>query len=498
MSFLLRSLTSKLSFGARPLSSASAAIDQAKVAPFSLSDIPMVEDPPLALNGFHQEYGDFLRNNHKVYHKSELGMVQYNEFGKHNVAVCTPELQKEVCHLEHNGTAKLGTPRFTDNLIGTETIFHHVGEKHNVLRKTIMPLLSSRTLEDRYSLLQTTMDSCLDEMCLQTQKTPNDWLRTYDYNMRLTYDIAIGCLFGIDTPNQTSFLTPQERQLCLEWFPVWLSGMCDSKNAGSTCEDTVFGRAIITRHKILDLVGQVVERIRKAKKDVAKTQNFDQTCIAYNLVDCNPELISDQSVLDTLCIIVFQNNPNIASLNNILYYFDQYPEQRDLIKDAIFEIRDNINGQIDYQDLIANPYLEAFAKECLRHNGPVTGFRRDLLHEHTFSNGVHLPAGITLHVPLIGNTMDENLYSLPTNFDPTRFLTNGQNSKIGKYEYMPFGLGMRKCPGKNLAETEIKLYTTILAHCDYQIDPKRLVYNKETPFRNIDIYAKFYNRPGRN
>ena len=47
----------------------------------------------------------------------------------------------------------------------------------------------------------------------------------------------------------------------------------------------------------------------------------------------------------------------------------------------------------------------------------------------------------------------EDLYPNPKEFQPERFL----NSRFSPYEFIPFGMGLRRCLGKALAMLEIKL-----------------------------------------
>jgi cytochrome P450 len=157
----------------------------------------------------------------------------------------------------------------------------------------------------------------------------------------------------------------------------------------------------------------------------------------------------------------------------------------------------NLN-EIGFSELMSNAYLDGFVQELLRHLPPATGMRRLLTRSHRFSNGVQLPAGITLHVPIGASTMSEDLYPNAEQFDPRRYLINGANSNMSKYLNMPFGLGIRTCPGVNVAELELKFFALALIDQDYhqlkyEIDPTRLTYARTTPVRCIDVYLRFFS-----
>jgi Cytochrome P450 len=77
------------------------------------------------------------------------------------------------------------------------------------------------------------------------------------------------------------------------------------------------------------------------------------------------------------------------------------------------------------------------------------GSSRRVLKPYTFANGITLPAGVTIHVPLAPTHLDENVYPNATEFDPLRFYRareqNGENAKYyavnTSNEYMHFGNG---------------------------------------------------------
>lgn len=60
---------------------------------------------------------------------------------------------------------------------------------------------------------------------------------------------------------------------------------------------------------------------------------------------------------------------------------------------------------------------------------------------------LHLEAGLTIWIPVMGIHRDPNHYPDPEKFDPERF--NELNKKnIKPFSYLPFGTGPRNCIGK--------------------------------------------------
>jgi len=106
-------------------------------------------------------------------------------------------------------------------------------------------------------------------------------------------------------------------------------------------------------------------------------------------------------------------------------------------------------------------YMDAVIKETLRSRPPVLGVPRLLAQDATI-DGWELPAGTTVGLALPVLHHDAAVYPEPEQFRPERFL-NGNDPGPGAW--LPFGGGMRRCPGANMAFFEMRVVlTTILRH----------------------------------
>lgn len=98
-------------------------------------------------------------------------------------------------------------------------------------------------------------------------------------------------------------------------------------------------------------------------------------------------------------------------------------------------------------------YLDAVIKETMRVRPVVAQFGR-VLTEPTVIDGWPLPARTMVMIPSAVIHRDPGIYPEPKEFRPERFL-NGNDP--GGYAWLPFGGGVRRCPGASLALLEMRV-----------------------------------------
>ena len=110
-------------------------------------------------------------------------------------------------------------------------------------------------------------------------------------------------------------------------------------------------------------------------------------------------------------------------------------------------------------------YLDAVVNETMRVRSPVTDSTR-VLSRATAVAGHELPAGtqVVVALPLL-HLRPEN-WERPHEFVPERFLDGGADP----YTFIPFGGGVRRCPGAPFAQLEMKVVLrTVLDHARFSL-----------------------------
>ncbi|CAG2111604.1 unnamed protein product, partial [Medioppia subpectinata] len=123
---------------------------------------------------------------------------------------------------------------------------------------------------------------------------------------------------------------------------------------------------------------------------------------------------------------------------------------------------------IDYDKLLTMPMLDSFLKEGMRLYSAASRIERKTTRDMVF-NGLHLPKGTHLIMPIWALHTDPDNFANPLEFKLGRFLPKN-SVKIKPYTYLPFGTGPRNCIGMRLAVLEIK-YTLVQLLDKYEFVP---------------------------
>ncbi len=135
-----------------------------------------------------------------------------------------------------------------------------------------------------------------------------------------------------------------------------------------------------------------------------------------------------------------------STLSLISYNLACHPEiQQKLIEEVDKCIEKH--GCINYDSVFDNQYLDMVIEENMRMYPPATRIDRVCNKDYEFE-GVKIPKGQLVTIPIWALHHDPNIYPDPYTFNPDRF--NEENKKKRANEaYIPFGNGPRSCIGKN-------------------------------------------------
>lgn len=150
----------------------------------------------------------------------------------------------------------------------------------------------------------------------------------------------------------------------------------------------------------------------------------------------------------------------------MLYLLAEHPE----VKERLYqELKRDLTGEITYEKLTEQPYLDAFFKECLRFYGQILSMERTAAQD-TRIGEFEIPkgTGILLQIYLVHTNPD--YFPDPLQFKPERFLDKSASNENQLDSFFAFGGGPKMCLGQRLANIEMKylLARLLLAYDVYK------------------------------
>nr|GMD40250.1 cytochrome P450 82C4-like [Ipomoea batatas] len=185
--------------------------------------------------------------------------------------------------------------------------------------------------------------------------------------------------------------------------------------------------------------------------DVMLSMVDDQFTKGYNY--------SRDTVIKAIVLSMLQDaSETFAShLTWILAVLLKHPESLKRVQE---EIDTNIGKErwAEDSDIKNLPYLQAVVKETLRIYPPGPYLVPHEAVNDCIVDGYHIPKGTQLYVNVWRLHRDPKIWSDQEKFLPERFMTNleGEAVQNRQYQFVPFGLGRRSCPGM--------LYATQITH----------------------------------
>ncbi|CAK8691459.1 unnamed protein product [Clavelina lepadiformis] len=235
-----------------------------------------------------------------------------------------------------------------------------------------------------------------------------------------------------------------------------------------------YKKAMKYRHKwALKLVEEIATS--STDKDLLEPKNVVTSMIKSNGNGKITTKYMDQ--IASICSEVFAAGQDTTptAFNWIINYLLLYPNVMKRMKNDINEaVGDRLPTLFDRPKL---PYIDAFIHETFRQSSilPISIPHATL--KQTALCGYHIPQGIMVFVNQYSVNRDPNVWPDPEKFDPMRFLCKDESGGMTMNseavdKYLIFSMGLRKCPGLDLAKGWLFLATAILAQtCELMPDP---------------------------
>ena len=166
--------------------------------------------------------------------------------------------------------------------------------------------------------------------------------------------------------------------------------------------------------------------------------------------------LTDEEIVGQCVIFLFAGYE--TSSNTLAYTTYHLALNEDVQEKLREEIKVAVKSNPDstLYDLAHNiEYLDCVINESLRLNPPLAQLNRECVEDYEF-NGIHIPAGLEVMIPVYFLHRDPDAWPDPEKFDPERFRSPAKDTRH-QYQFMPFGTGPRSCIGMRFGLMEIKI-----------------------------------------
>ncbi|KAL9967757.1 hypothetical protein ACROYT_G026049 [Oculina patagonica] len=232
----------------------------------------------------------------------------------------------------------------------------------------------------------------------------------------------------------------------------------ENEEKSSVCER--WNRTIKTRMWKQFTAQAVAEEILKKRRQQGFTGRKD---LLHLMMTANEEttlegvsrLSDDEIVHQSIIFLLAGYETSSNTLSFTVYYLALNPDVQDKLRTEIKEAMES-NAKKPLYDVVQNmEYLDCVIKESQRLCPPGAFPNRQCSEDYDL-NGIHIPAGTEIMIPIYALHHDPDAWEDPEKFDPERFRGPAQDSRHA-FQFLPFGAGPRNCIGMRFALMEIKI-----------------------------------------
>lgn len=220
---------------------------------------------------------------------------------------------------------------------------------------------------------------------------------------------------------------------------------------------TRIGRMGIVK-RLRTRIGQLGEN-RRTRIDTGETVPDDLLTLLLTSTDAGSDPLSEDQLVDQLITFIAAGHETTSrALTWLFYLLSQDTEARARLEDEVDGL-DITQPPQNWPDAL--PFTRACLDEAMRLYPPAPFLSRELNRDETLA-GKALPEGAIVFGNLWMVHRHRQLWDQPDAFVPERFLPEAK-TKIGRFQYLPFGLGPRVCIGARFAQIEAMILTTLIA-----------------------------------
>ncbi|XP_074063546.1 cytochrome P450 3A24-like [Macrotis lagotis] len=337
------------------------------------------------------------------------------------------------------------------------------GEKWKWIRGIISPTFTSGKLKEMYPIIKHRGDVLVEY--IEKKVTKEESVNTKDIFGAYSLDVITSTSFGVDidsinNPNDP-FLVRIKKLLSFSFLsPLLILIM-------------VFPSLIPILEKMnvnlfsKEIIDFLVNAMRCIMIDRQKSKTKDRVDFLQIMMDSQvtndpgskgkdnpPKALTEMEILAQAVTFLFAGYETTSTtLNFIFYNLATHPEIQKKLHEEIDSTLPN-KGTPTYDIIFQMEYLDMIVNETLR-LFPLGGRLERICEKTVEINGITIPKGTVVMVPVYVLHHDPEYWPEPEVFRPERFDREGRKS-MDPYVFLPFGAGPRNCVGMRFALLTLK------------------------------------------
>ncbi|KAF7828546.1 beta-amyrin 11-oxidase-like [Senna tora] len=380
--------------------------------------------------------------NNLISRYGESGIYKSHMFGSPSVMVCKAELCRKV--LTDDQQFKIGYPQALWKLVGNRTFNSDSVAHHKRIRRlTTSPIVGHASLALYVQGIEDIMVNALEEWASMSTRGPLQLLNELKH---LTFKVIVHVLMGSHNNLSISQIADFYNHVLhgLFAFPINFPGFA-------------YHKALKARRKLLRIIQCVVKERRMMKKTTdEKEGNKDLLAILLEGQDENGQKLEDEEIVDLLVGFLFAGHETSAhAMMWSIIYLTNHPHIMDKAKkeqEEILKRRQQDQKGLNLHEIKQMVFLAKVVNETLRQANITFSIFREAKVDVNI-NGYSIPKGWKVIVWLRALHFDPEYYTDPQQFNPSRW-----DVSVKPGSYLPFGVGMRLCPGLDLVTLEMSIF----------------------------------------
>ncbi|XP_066528026.1 cytochrome P450 26C1 [Hoplias malabaricus] len=457
--------------------------------------------------------------------------------GKPVIRVTGAEHVRKILLSEHT-LVSTQWPQSTRIILGTHALVNSTGELHRQKRKILAPVFSREALDTYLSRLQDVVKCEVEKWCMEAGSVD-----AYNATRSLTFRVAMRAMLGLRLDEQRIvYLARTFEELMNNLFSLPVDAPFSGLRKGKRARN---------------ILHAAMENIIEEK--LKKEQHVDEYCDAFDYMLSgakeNDYNLTMQELKESAVELIFAAHSTTASAaTSLILQLMRHPEVAERLRAELeaeglmteargscrsrcgegsgphSKVEKHMDQEEGWSELKASTllekttcldegrrsrthvpylsleklsqlsYLDCVVKEVLRYLPPVSGGYRTVL--KTFElDGYQIPKGWSVMYSIRDTHETSPAFQNPELFEPDRFSPERDETRASRFSYVPFGGGVRRCVGRELAVLVLKtLCVELLATADWTLStetyPRMQTVPIVHPVNGLHVKFSYRNHAG--